>query len=88
MRSNVISVTDKVLQRCQQEEARSYLEAFKLDCQVRNLSQKTIDVYFERLGYVLGDLTRQEVPFRSITVIAGVKVYRVAVEKCTTQAPS
>ncbi len=26
-----------------------YLDAFKFDCQIRNLTEKTIAVYFERL---------------------------------------
>ncbi|MFH1372537.1 MAG: tyrosine-type recombinase/integrase [bacterium] len=67
MKTSVMSVTDKVLTRIGNNGTRPYLEAFRLDCEVRNLSRKTIDVYFERLGYLLTWLGGHEITFNDIT---------------------
>jgi hypothetical protein len=33
-------------------EFKKYLDSFKFDCLIRNLTPKTVDGYFERLGYL------------------------------------
>lgn len=54
MRTRVVSVADRVQQRFDSDGIKPYLEAFRLDCDLRNLSPKTISVYFER-SVVLGN---------------------------------
>ncbi len=63
MKCNVISVTDRVLAEHSDDGVRPYLDAFNIDCSVRNLTQKTIDVYFEWLGYLLHSTREQSIAF-------------------------
>lgn len=48
-------------------DAKPYLDAFKFDAMVRNLSLKSIDGYYERLGYLLQYLRRNKTPFMQTT---------------------
>ncbi len=57
----------RVEQRFTDSEIKKRLDSFKLDCMVRNLAPKTIDVYYERLGYFLNYLTTLDLSFESIT---------------------
>ena len=36
-----------------QTESKPYLDSFKFDCAIRNLTEQTIEGYYERLGYLL-----------------------------------
>lgn len=66
MLTNVISKTQKVEAKFHKNEAASYLESFKYDCQLRNLTDNTIDCYFERLAYLLDYLQERETGFTSV----------------------
>ena len=66
MRASVISVTERVRQRFAHDDVDAYLDAFNLDCTLRNHTQKTIDVYFERLGYLFAYLGRANVGFEDV----------------------
>jgi len=48
-------------------EIKKYLDSFKLDCRVRNLTPKTIDVYFERLGYFFDYLQKNGITLENVT---------------------
>ncbi len=67
MRTSVTSVTDEVLAEFSGSGISLYFEAFKLDCSVRNLTDKTLDVYFERLKDFLVYLSEQGTPFDAVT---------------------
>jgi integrase/recombinase XerD len=45
---------------------RRFLDSFKLDCQIRNLTPKTLDVYFERLCYLCRYLQAQNVSIEQV----------------------
>jgi len=64
----VISMTDKVLAKFEHSDASAYLISFKFDCQVRNLTPKTIECYFERLGYLFSYLKTRKISFQAITM--------------------
>ena len=51
----------------QETEFMPYLDAFKFDCQIRNLTEKTIAVYFERLTILFRHLQYQGIPFGEVT---------------------
>ena len=48
-------------------EFRPYLDSFKYECLVRNLTPKTIDVYYERLGYFFSYLQRLGISVNEIS---------------------
>lgn len=64
--TRVMTMTDKVLTRYEGTEAKPYLEAFKYDCLVRNLTQKTVDCYLERLDYLLRYLGDKAIALASV----------------------
>jgi site-specific recombinase XerD len=57
----------RVEARYSDSEFKPYLDSFKLDCMVRNLTPKSIDVYFERLGYFFGYLREHEKTLERVT---------------------
>ncbi len=67
MRTSVISVTDKVLAEFSGSGISPYLESFRLDCSVRNLTRKMMDAYFERLRDFLLYLREEGTPFDAVT---------------------
>jgi hypothetical protein len=66
MRPRVISVADPVQQRFEDNGFKPYLEAFRLDCTLRNLSPKTTDVYPERLSYLFSYLQRAGISLEKV----------------------
>ena len=48
-------------------DARPFLDSFKFDCRVRNLTPKSIDCYYERLGYLLQYLRDNNIAFEQTT---------------------
>ena len=52
MSDSVNRKIDKVEAAVHGSDFESYLKSFKLDCQVRNLTDKSIECYVERLGYL------------------------------------
>ena len=44
-------------------DIKKYLDAFRFDCQLRNLTNKTLDCYYERLGYLFKYLENRQIPF-------------------------
>jgi len=66
MPTRVIPMTEKVVGRYQDTAHRPFLEAFKFDCQVRNLTPTTIDCYMERLDYLLRYLDDNNIGLTSI----------------------
>lgn len=59
------------IQRVEKEygesDAKPYLDSFKFDCMVRNLTPKSIGGYYERMSYLLGYLRDNNIPFEQIT---------------------
>jgi integrase/recombinase XerD len=53
MHSCVTSRIARVENACGHDSSRALLDAFKFDCQLKNLTQKTLDCYFERIGYLI-----------------------------------
>jgi len=66
MRDSVTTNIERVEARYGATEFKKYLDSFNLDCRVRNLTEKTIDVYYERLGYFIGYLTDQGIGLNKI----------------------
>ena len=67
MFTSLIGKIERVESRFDETEFKSYLDAFKFDCQVRNLTHKTLECYFERLGYLFAYLQEQDIPFAEVT---------------------
>jgi len=56
----------RVEKQLEGREILKYLGSFKIDCQLRNLSPKTIDVYFERIGYFAAYLDEIDTRFENV----------------------
>jgi site-specific recombinase XerD len=67
MSTYVVGRVQRVESQFRDSEFKTYLDSFKFDCQLRNLSQKTIDAYFERLSYFFLYLQDRNIDFISIT---------------------
>ena len=66
MESQVIGYYQRrVEKQTAKSPVKKYLDSFKFDCIVRNLTPKTIEGYFERLGYLLECLTKKSIGFES-----------------------
>jgi site-specific recombinase XerD len=66
MGNGAVSNIIRVESRFRATEFKKYLDLFKLDCQVRNLTEKTIDVYYERLGYFFSYIKDEGISFQAI----------------------
>ena len=71
--SNVMKIVNKVLTQNKSNPSLPLLEAFRVDCLIRNLTPKTLDVYFERLGYLLKYLLKNDISISDVnkSVIQG-----------------
>ncbi len=61
------SRTQKYLNLYSNSDAHSYMQSLVFDCQLRGLKQKTIDVYMERIHYLLAYLKHQQISFEDVT---------------------
>jgi site-specific recombinase XerD len=57
---------ERVESRLKASDFKKYLDAFKLDCRLRNLTSKTIEGYYERLGYLFDYLQANSIAFDDI----------------------
>jgi integrase/recombinase XerD len=67
MRNGMIGRVERVETRFAGTTFRDYLDAFKLECQMKNLTEKSIDAYFERLGYFFDYLKTNELGLNQVT---------------------
>jgi len=67
MKNSVISLADRFHSRFRDTEFDPYLQSFRLDCEIRNLTQKTMDGYVERLAYLFAHLSESGLCFDKAT---------------------
>jgi hypothetical protein len=57
---------ERVESRLEAPDFKKYGDAFKLDCRLRNLTGKTIEGYYEKLGYLFDYLQANSIAFDDI----------------------
>jgi integrase/recombinase XerD len=67
MKTRVCAVADKVAEKFVATSFKPFLDAFRFDCQIRNLTSRTLDCYFERLGYFFDYLSRRGMSLQQVT---------------------
>lgn len=63
MKSGVITLAERISVRYRGSEFDPYLQSLLLDCHIRNLTQKTIDGYIERLACLFDYLAESGIAF-------------------------
>jgi integrase/recombinase XerD len=66
MRDGGINEIERQEARFSDTEFKPYLDSLKFDCLVRNLTQKTIEGYYERLGHFFTYLSKKGITFPEI----------------------
>jgi len=85
MRNYNLDKIERLKSNFRDSEFGEYLESFRFDCQIRNLTDKTISVYLERLNYLFKYLQMNQISFNELnkTIIQDYILYlknRVSIE--------